>query len=74
MEAKLLALIDGTENRQEVAAWAMQWVDADDPGVEDPAVWEALGNLAGADAISTDRPYLFEVVDFQAWLDELRSQ
>jgi hypothetical protein len=51
----------------------MQWIAAVTPGVDDPVVWRALDNLGGADAVSTDRPFLFEEVDFRAWLDELRE-
>ena len=51
----------------------MQWVFARDARVDDPAVWAALNNLQGADAPSTDRPYLYGEVDFQAWLDEVRG-
>ena len=36
-------------------------------------VWDALGNLAGADMRTIDRPYLFEEVDFRVWLEELRN-
>ena len=72
MEARLLALIEGHLSRDDATGWAMQWVAADRPGVDDDVVWKALNELAGADAVSTDRPYLFEEVDFRAWLDELR--
>jgi hypothetical protein len=51
----------------------MQWVAADDPGVEDPVVWTGLDCLSGADAPTTDRPYLYQQVDFEAWRDALRE-
>jgi len=51
----------------------MHWIAAATPGVDDPVVWRALDNLAGADAVSTDRQFLFEEVDFRAWLEELRD-
>ena len=51
----------------------MQWIAAATPGVDDPVVWRALDNLVGADAVSTERPFLFEESDFQAWLAELRE-
>jgi hypothetical protein len=73
VEAHLLGLIEGRISRDDATAWAMQWVAASDPGVDDAIIWEALNNLAGADAVSTDRPYLFAEVDFRAWLDELRQ-
>jgi hypothetical protein len=72
VENKLHGLIEGRVTRDVTAAWAMQWVAAEDPGVDDPVVWNALNSLAGADAVTTDRPHLFEEIDFRAWLDELR--
>ena len=50
----------------------MQWLAAPDPAIDDQVVWDALNNLSGADAVSTDRPFLFDEIDFRAWLDELR--
>lgn len=72
VETKLQGLIEGRVTRDDATAWAMQWVAAPDSGVDDPIVWNALNNLSGADAPSTDRPYLFTEIDFRAWLDELR--
>jgi hypothetical protein len=73
VEARLTSLVDGTGNRGQVAAWAMQWVDARDPGDIDDVVGTALNNLVGADSPSTDRLYLYDRQDFKAWLDELRA-
>jgi hypothetical protein len=65
VEEHLLELIDGRITRAEATDWAMQWVAALDAGVEDSVGWDALNNLVGADAISTDRPYLYNEADFQ---------
>jgi len=73
VEARLRELISGELGRDEATAWAMHWIAAATPGVDDPVVWRALDNLAGADAVSTDRQFLFEEVDFRAWLEELRD-
>jgi hypothetical protein len=73
VERTLLGLIDGTISREDASAWAARWVGADDPGISDAAVWEQLRNLGGADLISFDRPFLYNEVDFRAWLAELRS-
>jgi hypothetical protein len=43
------------------------------PQVEDLVVWDALIALSGADLPSTDRQYLYEIEDFQQWLDVLNS-
>lgn len=47
-----------------VRSWAEQWVMAKDPDVQDGTAWRALTALAGADLISTDRPYLYGREDF----------
>jgi len=49
----------------------MRWAAARDPGVEDDIVWTALVELTSADAPSTDRAYLYQQVDFEAWRDAL---
>lgn len=72
--ARITALIEGSASRGAVAEWAMQWVDARDPGVDDPVAWEVLNNLAGADSPTTDREYLYEQVDFEAWRDALAGR
>ena len=70
--ARLQGLIDGRLSREEVATWAKRWVTADDPRIRDQAVWSVLQSMSGADLISTDRPYLYGLEDFQAWLEELK--
>jgi hypothetical protein len=45
----------------------MQWVDARDPRVDDEVAWEVLNHLAAADSPTTDREYLYERADFEAW-------
>jgi hypothetical protein len=71
LRQQITGLIEGTVSREAVTAWAMQWLDARDPGVDDRVAWEGLNNLAGADAPTTDREYLYERVDFEAWRDAL---
>ena len=73
VEARVLDLIAGRFTRDETTQWAMQWVGAKDPRVDDDVVWRALNNLSGADAPSTDRPFLFEEADFRSWLAELQQ-
>jgi hypothetical protein len=64
-------LIDGRITREEASDWARPWVIAD---VDiDQATLEALEGLYGADAPTTDRPYLFGEEDFRAWLAELEQ-
>ncbi len=74
MEAKLVDLLAGTLSRERVAAWALQWVAADDPAIENDVVWDALGWLAGADLDGGDSPYLYGPEDFRTWLADFRRQ
>ncbi len=73
VEEKLVGLVEGRHSREDVSSWAERWIILPDPGVSDPVAWKALNKLAGADMITTDRPYLYEEVDFRAWLEELRA-
>ena len=73
VEARLSRLLAGHVSREEVAEWAAKWVRMANPNVQDPRVWKALTQLCGADMISTDRPYLYDKQDFDAWLADLRS-
>ncbi|MDY7095747.1 MAG: hypothetical protein SX243_22460 [Acidobacteriota bacterium] len=73
IENRLVELLAGKQSREEVADWASKWIRAEEPGVDDPAVWKALNELAGADLKTIDRPYLHEEVDFRAWLEELQA-
>jgi hypothetical protein len=73
---KLEQLVSGDISREEASAWASPWVTkfhefALDGRALDRKVKRALDNLAGADSPTTDREYLFEKVDFEAWLQEL---
>lgn len=73
VKAKLAKLISGHLSRDEVASWASQWVSAREPSVDDPAVWSALKSLSAADMISLDRPYLYNEIDFKAWLEGIMT-
>lgn len=53
---KLQALIAGEIERRDASVWAMKWVAAGSPGVEDNKVWQALVAVGGYEAITTDRP------------------
>jgi hypothetical protein len=70
---RLEALVKGRVSREEVALWSSPWIWARQDDCKDQAVWRALGALQGADAVTTDRPYLFGKVDFEDWLRELDS-
>jgi hypothetical protein len=74
IEDRLVELLGGKQSREEAADWAPRWIRAEEPRVDDPAVWKALSQLAGADPKTIDRPYLHEDVDFLAWLEELQAR
>jgi hypothetical protein len=74
IEKVLEDLIAGRCSRTEAADWAARWVIADDPAVEDEAVWTALGDLAAADLKTAEHSYLYEETDFRQWLEDLRTE
>lgn len=74
VEARLERLVRTECSREEVADWAAQWVRMDEPPIDDPRVWAAIEKLSGADMPSTDRRYLYDENDFNAWLKELRGE
>lgn len=66
----LQELIAGSQTREFASAWACEWV-LGDGNADDPVLWFALNLLVMADIVTTDRPYLYGNVDFQACLDSL---
>ncbi|HVE91526.1 MAG TPA: hypothetical protein VNE62_04370 [Actinomycetota bacterium] len=46
---------------------------ADDAGVEDRVVWDALIRLGSADLGGEPEEYLYFESDFHAWLDEVED-
>ena len=73
VEQKLVDLIAERITPEDADAWAWRWVVADDPGIKDDNLWEAVSRLAGCALPSTDRPYLYGREDFEHWLAELRA-
>jgi hypothetical protein len=71
----LLDLIERRCSRDEASSWAEGWVvrDFQEDLFDDLALLEALKVLSFADAPTTDRPHLYDTVDFRAWLHELRQ-
>jgi len=56
----MLALVEGTKSRREVADWASEWVRLPDPDIRDQRLWQALTRLSGADLISVGNTYLHD--------------
>ena len=73
VERMLRELVEGRITREEADDWAMRWLVADDAGVDDAKIWEALCHLAGCAMPTTDRPYLYNREDFEAWLASFRG-
>jgi hypothetical protein len=76
---KLTQLAASEISRQQASDWASPWiVKYDEIQFDanydlDRKIKKALDHLAGADAISTDRPYLYSQSDFERWLHDLTS-
>lgn len=73
VKGRMLALLSGRRSREEVADWAAVWVCEPDPDVEDPAVWEGLISLSGADLMVAPGEYLHTEPDSHSWLDDLEA-
>jgi hypothetical protein len=68
---QLYDLIAGRKTREEISAWATQYVAGDHPRVADMKAWEALKTLVGADVYADMENYLYGEADFKKWLEEL---
>ena len=68
---RLRLLIGGKISREEASRWAGSWITAERPPGVEPSVWEAVLFLGMVDTISLDRPYLYEIVDFEEELKKL---
>jgi hypothetical protein len=77
VEAHLLALLDGSQSREQVDRWATQWMtlsDADDV-IPDELVWWALTLLHGVDLRHGEAgPYLHDDEQLRGWLDDFRAR
>lgn len=54
-----------------MSSWAQQYILDDSSLIDDQGVWDTLLFLVAADAVSTDRPYLYMEVDFREALNKL---
>jgi hypothetical protein len=73
VEEKFVQLVNGSLDRDTADRWAMRWVAARDPGVEDDAVWWGLTHLYGIDMPDLDRSYLHSDEQIAEWLDTYRE-
>ena len=64
-------LIAEVISRSEASVWATPFFLNDDVRVDDDRIRNALEYLYIADAISTDRPFLYGIEDFREWREEI---
>lgn len=69
----LLDVLASRVSREQAADWASSWVDAPEPGVNDPVVWEALADLVGVDLRVSPGDHLHTESDIHAWLDRVEG-
>ena len=73
VRAWLRQLAAGEISRDEAAALARQWVGEREREVTDEALWSPLERLAGADLETAPSEYLYDVWDFEVWLNDFES-
>lgn len=66
----LRQLATGEISRSEAAEAARPWVGEREREVTDGALWSPLARLAGADLETDPSEYIYNVWDFEAWLNE----
>jgi hypothetical protein len=66
----LESLIRGDLSREDASEWARPWITRLHH-ISDPEVRRGIDWLYGADAPTTDRPYLHGEEDFEQWLSDL---
>ncbi|WP_158712354.1 hypothetical protein [Streptomyces sp. NRRL F-5135] len=71
---KLVGLINGTMNREQVASWAWQWIAERDDEVTDLRLHDHLDTLSGADSKVDPETYLYDQSDFEDWLRDLPTE
>ena len=69
--SKIDALINQTETRESVSAWAFKYIDDDYLDVNDEDVWNALVGLCASDQLGDENSYLYNELDFEDWKNRL---
>lgn len=67
-------LLQGLIAREYVAEWAFSIIDDQDVVVTDKVLWEVIQCLGTVDLVAPDRDYLYENVDFNEWLNSLKTK
>jgi hypothetical protein len=72
---QLEALVAGDATPDGVAVWATQVMENEDnAALDDPATWDILDKMAGADLLSGPGQYLHGKADFAEWLAGFQSR
>jgi hypothetical protein len=74
VEDRLVAVASGKLSRDAAHQWAMEWVAASDPGVDDPLVWNGLVKLAGIDLLDGKGELLYSLEQVEEWVAEHRRE
>lgn len=66
------SLLAGSLSRSDASDWAMRWVAAMDPGIDDEAVWDALTLLGKVDLThGVGQPFLYPDDQVAEWRADL---
>jgi len=68
------AILSGHVSGDEADRWAARWITADDPGIQDPAVLDALTQFFGINLTDgPGQPYLHNVEQIAGGYVDLRA-
>lgn len=68
---RLRDLVAGRRTREDVSAWATNFLCNDHPRISDMIAWDVLTSVGGADLRFDTDQYLYGNVDFNDWIEEL---
>lgn len=60
--------------REEIADWAMGFIDDDDIEITDFSAWELLKTAGGVDLINCPEEYLYSHEDIRKWIADALKQ
>lgn len=68
---RLYDVLNRASTREEVADWAMQYVNNDEVIVNDSDAWELLKKTGGIDLYQAPGKYLYNDDDIQDWINNM---
>lgn len=60
--------------REEIADWAMEFIEDDDLEITDFNAWELLKTAGGVDVIKSPEEYLYSHEDIRKWIEDALKQ